>query len=189
MHLSNQKRYLADHSLVCVAGQSTYFPVGELMQIHIIAVGKIKEKYLQMGILEYEKRLCPYVKLNILEIADEKRVGQLSPSDQKQIKEAEGMRILGSIPQDSFVIVLDVGGVHWSSEALAEHIRQWEISGRNNISIIIGGDLGLSDSVITRSDVRLSFSPMTFTHQMVRLILLEQVYRAFRILRGEPYHK
>jgi len=159
------------------------------MQIHIIAVGKIKEKYLQLGILEYEKRLRPYVKLNIVEIAEEKRTGHLSPSDQKQIKEAEGMRILGSIPQDSFVIVLDVGGVHWSSEALAEHIRQWEISGRNNISIIIGGDLGLSDSVITRSDVRLSFSQMTFTHQMVRLILLEQVYRAFRILRGEPYHK
>ena len=159
------------------------------MQVHIIAVGKIKEKYLQLGILEYEKRLRPYVKLNILEIADEKRVGHLSPSDQKRIKESEGMRILGSIPEDSFVLVLDIGGVHWSSEALAEHIRQWEISGRNNISIIIGGDLGLSDSVITRSDVRLSFSQMTFTHQMVRLILLEQVYRAFRILRGEPYHK
>ena len=159
------------------------------MQVHIIAVGKIKEKYLQMGILEYEKRLRPYVKLNIVEIADEKRVGHLSPSDQKRIKEAEGMRILGSIAGDSFVIGIDIGGVHWSSEALAEHIRQWEISGRNNISIIIGGDLGLSDSVITRSDVRLSFSPMTFTHQMVRLILLEQVYRAFRILRGEPYHK
>jgi 23S rRNA (pseudouridine1915-N3)-methyltransferase len=99
------------------------------------------------------------------------------------------MRILGSIPGDSFVIGIDIGGVHWSSEALAEHIRQWEIAGRNNISIIIGGDLGLSDAVIARSNVRLSLSPMTFTHQMVRLILLEQLYRACRINCGEPYHK
>jgi len=159
------------------------------MQIRVIAVGKIKEKYLQDGIAEYEKRLRPYVKLQILEIAEEKRTGHLSPSDQKRIREAEGMRILGSIPGDSFVIVLDVGGVHWSSEVLAEHIRQWEISGRNTISIIIGGDLGLSDTVLTRSNLRLSFSPMTFTHQMVRLILLEQLYRACKINRGEPYHK
>jgi len=172
-----------------MAGQSTDFPVGKLMQVHIIAVGKIKEKYLQLGILEYEKRLRPYVKLNIVEIADEKRTGHISLSDQKRIKEAEGMRILGSIPQDSFVIGIDIGGVHWSSEALAEHIRQWEIAGRNVISIIIGGDLGLSDAVIARSNIRLSLSPMTFTHQMVRLILLEQLYRAYKINHNEPYHK
>jgi 23S rRNA (pseudouridine1915-N3)-methyltransferase len=159
------------------------------MQVHIIAVGKIKEKYLQDGIAEYEKRLRPYVKLNILEIAEEKRTGVVSPSDEKRIKDAEGMRILESIHQDSFVIVLDIGGVRWSSEALAEHIRQWEISGRNNITIIIGGDLGLSDKVLTKSNIRLSLSPMTFTHQMVRLILLEQLYRACKINHNEPYHK
>ena len=159
------------------------------MQIHIIAVGKIKEKYLQLGIFEYEKRLRPYVKLNIVEIAEEKRVGQISPSDQKRIKEAEGLRILGSIPEDSFVIVLDVGGVHWSSEALADAFRKWEITSKNQIAFVIGGDLGLSHAVLSRSDLRLSLSTMTFTHPMARLLLLEQVYRAFRILRGEPYHK
>ena len=159
------------------------------MQVHIIAVGKIKEKYLQLGILEYEKRLRPYVKLNIVEIAEEKRVGQISPSDQKRIKEAEGLRILGSIPEGSFVIVLDVGGIHWSSEALADAFRKWEITSKNQIAFVIGGDLGLSPVVLSRSDLRLSLSTMTFTHPMARLLLLEQVYRAFRILRGEPYHK
>jgi 23S rRNA (pseudouridine1915-N3)-methyltransferase len=159
------------------------------MQVHIIAVGKIKEKYLHDGIAEYEKRLRPYVKLNILEIAEEKRTGSVSSSNEKRIKDAEGMRILESIHQDSFVIVLDIGGVRWSSEALAEHIRQWEISGRNNITIIIGGDLGLSDMVLIKSNIRLSLSPMTFTHQMVRLILLEQLYRACKINHNEPYHK
>ena len=98
------------------------------MQILIIAVGKIKEKYLQDGIAEYTKRLRPYVKLNILEIAEEKRAGHLTPADQKRIMDAEGTRILGSIPQDSFVIVLDVNGVHWSSETLAENLQRYEIA-------------------------------------------------------------
>jgi len=159
------------------------------MQILIIAVGKIKEKYLQEGIAEYTKRLRPYVKLNILEITEEKRIGHITPSDQKRIKEAEGMRILGAIPQDSFVIVLDVNGVHWSSETLAENLQRYEIAGRNSLSIIIGGDLGLSDAVIARSNLRLSLSLMTFTHQMIRLILLEQIYRACKINHNEPYHK
>ena len=159
------------------------------MQILIIAVGKIKEKYLQDGIAEYQKRLRPYVKMIILEIAEEKRIGHLTPSDQKRIKEAEGMRILGSIPQDSFIIVLDVNGVHWSSETLAENLRRYEIGGRNSLSIIIGGDLGLSDAVIARSNIRLSFSLMTFNHPMARLIILEQIYRACKINRNEPYHK
>ena len=159
------------------------------MQILIIAVGKIKEKYLQEGIAEYQKRLRPYVKMNILEIAEDKRIGHLTPSDQKRINEAEGMRIMGAIPQDSFVIVLDVNGVHWSSETLAENLQRYEIAGRNSLSIIIGGDLGLSDAVIARSNIRLSLSLMTFTHQMIRLIILEQIYRACKINRNEPYHK
>ncbi len=163
--------------------------MGRPMQILIIAVGKIKEKYLQDGIAEYLKRLRPYVKLNILEIAEDKRIGNLTPSDQKRIKDAEGMRILGAIPQDSFIIVLDVNGVHWSSETLAENLQRYEIAGRNSLSIIIGGDLGLSDAVIARSSVRLSLSLMTFTHQMIRLIILEQIYRACKINHGEPYHK
>lgn len=164
-------------------------PEGRSMQILIIAVGKIKEKYLQDGIAEYTKRLRPYVKLNILEIADEKRAGHLTPADQKRIMEAEGTRILGSIPQDSFVIVLDVKGVHWSSETLAENLRQYEIAGKNSLSFIIGGDIGLADSVIARSNVRLSLSSMTFTHQMIRQILLEQIYRVCKINHNEPYHK
>jgi 23S rRNA (pseudouridine1915-N3)-methyltransferase len=163
--------------------------MGRPMQILIIAVGKIKEKYLQDGVAEYLKRLRPYVKLNILEIAENKRIGHLTPSDQKRIKEAEGMRILGAIPQDSFIIVLDVNGVHWSSETLAENLHRYEIAGRNSLSIIIGGDLGLSDAVIARSSVRLSLAPMIFTHQMIRLIILEQIYRACKINHGEPYHK
>ncbi len=163
--------------------------MGRPMQILIIAVGKIKEKYLQDGIAEYLKRLRPYVKLNILEIAENKRIGHLTPSDQKRIKEDEGKRILGAIPQDSVIIVLDIKGVHWSSETLAENLHQYEIAGRNSLSIIIGGDLGLSDAVITRSSVRLSLSLMTFTHQMIRLIILEQIYRACKINHGEPYHK
>jgi 23S rRNA (pseudouridine1915-N3)-methyltransferase len=159
------------------------------MQIHLIAIGKIKEKYLQDGIAEYQKRLRPYVRLDILEIAEEKRAGHLTPSDQKRIMDAEGIRILGSIPQDSFVIVLDIKGVHWSSEILAENLRQYEIAGKNSLSFIIGGDLGLSDAVIARSNVRLSLSSMTFTHQMIRQILLEQIYRASKINHNEPYHK
>jgi 23S rRNA (pseudouridine1915-N3)-methyltransferase len=172
-----------------VAGESTRAPEGRPMQILIIAVGKIKEKYLQDGIAEYTKRLRPYVKLNILEIAEEKRAGHLTPADQKRIMDAEGTRILGSIPQDCFVIVLDVNGVHWSSETLAENLQRYEIAGRNSLSMIIGGDLGLSDAVITRSNLRLSISLMTFTHQMIRLILLEQIYRACKINHNEPYHK
>jgi 23S rRNA (pseudouridine1915-N3)-methyltransferase len=159
------------------------------MQVHIIAVGKIKEKYLQEGIAEYQKRLRPYVKLNILEIAESKRTGNLSPSQQELVKDGEGARVLAAIPHDTQAIVLDPGGERWSSENLAEQIHQWEISGRNNLCFIIGGDLGLSDMVLTKSNIRLSLSPMTFTHQMVRLILLEQLYRACKINHNEPYHK
>jgi len=159
------------------------------MQILIIAVGKIKDKYLEDGIAEYTKRLRPYVKLNILEIPEEKKTGNLSPSQQELVKDGEGTRILAAIPHDAESIVLDPGGERWSSENLAEHIRRGEISGRNNICIIIGGDLGLSARVLTKSTIRLSLSSMTFTHQMVRLLLLEQLYRACKIKHGEPYHK
>jgi 23S rRNA (pseudouridine1915-N3)-methyltransferase len=159
------------------------------MHIQIIAVGKIKEKYLQDGIAEYTKRLRPYVKLSFIEIAEEKRTGNLTPADHKRIMDAEGIRILGSVLKDSFVIVLDIKGLCWSSEMLAETLREYEIAGRNTLSFIIGGDLGLSDAVIARSNNRLSLSQMTFTHQMIRLILLEQLYRACKINHHEPYHK
>jgi 23S rRNA (pseudouridine1915-N3)-methyltransferase len=159
------------------------------MQVHIIAVGKIKEKYLQLGILEYEKRLRPYAKLHIVELPEEKRPVSASSSIEAAAIEKEGERICAAIPNGSFVIALDVRGVSWSSEELADAFREWELAGKNQIAIVIGGDLGLSPAVLSRSDLRLSLSKMTFTHPMARLLLLEQVYRAFRILRGEPYHK
>jgi 23S rRNA (pseudouridine1915-N3)-methyltransferase len=159
------------------------------MQITVIAVGKIKEQYLRDGIAEYEKRLRPLVRLNILELPDEKRPVHTSSALEDGAKSAEGCRIIAAIPPDSFAIALDVRGDHWSSEDLAGALDRWEIAGRNHIALIIGGDLGLSGEVIARCSLRLSLSPMTFTHQMARMILLEQVYRAVKINRGEPYHK
>lgn len=159
------------------------------MQIRIIAVGKIKESYIRDGIAEYEKRLRPYLKLSISEIAEEKRGVSVSLSQEKHLRELEGVRILDAVPPEAFVIALDVGGLHWSSEEFAKKIGEWEIAGKNPVVFIIGGDLGLGENVLGRASLRLSLSPMTFTHPMARLILIEQIYRAYRILRGEPYHK
>jgi 23S rRNA (pseudouridine1915-N3)-methyltransferase len=159
------------------------------MQILIIAVGKIKEKYLQDGIAEYQKRLHPYVKMNILELTEEKRPASASESVETAAKKKEGERLLAAIPPGSFVVALDAGGLSWSSEELAETFRQYEIAGKNQITFIIGGDLGLSPAVLTQSGMRLSLSKMTFTHPMARLLLVEQIYRACRINRNEPYHK
>ncbi|MHB8162974.1 MAG: 23S rRNA (pseudouridine(1915)-N(3))-methyltransferase RlmH [Methanoregula sp.] len=159
------------------------------MQIRIIAVGKIKEKYLQEGIAEYEKRLRPYAKVQIVEITEEKRPLSASPAIESAAKVKEGERILAAILEGSFVIALDVKGQSWSSEELAASFREWELTGQNQLVFVIGGDLGLSPAILERSSLRLSLSKMTFTHPMARLLLIEQVYRAFRILRGEPYHK
>jgi 23S rRNA (pseudouridine1915-N3)-methyltransferase len=159
------------------------------MQIRIIAVGRIKEKFLQEGIAEYEKRLRPYVKLQMVEISEEKRPAPASVYVERVAIEKEGERILAAIPDNSFVIALDISGQDWSSEALAASFRDWELAGQNQLAFVIGGDLGLSPSVLARCDLRLSLSRMTFTHPMARLLLVEQIYRAFRILRGEPYHK
>ena len=159
------------------------------MQIRVIAVGRIKEKYLQDGIAEYEKRLRPYAKVQIVEISEEKRPASATPSVERIAMEKEGDRILAAVPEGSFVIALEVKGFSWSSEELAASFREWELSGQNQLAFVIGGDLGLSPAVIARSDLRLSLSKMTFTHPLVRLLLVEQVYRAFRIMRGEPYHK
>ncbi|MDD1691370.1 MAG: 23S rRNA (pseudouridine(1915)-N(3))-methyltransferase RlmH [Methanoregula sp.] len=159
------------------------------MQIRIIAVGRIKEMFLQEGIAEYEKRLRPYAKVQVIEVPEEKRPASASPSVERVAVEKEGERILAAIPDGSFVIALAILGEDWSSTALAEAISHWEMAGRNQVAFIIGGDLGLSPAVLARSDLRLSLSRMTFTHPMARLLLIEQIYRAFRILRGEPYHK
>ena len=159
------------------------------MHIIIIAVGRIKEKYLQEGIADYEKRLRPYVKLQIHELTGVKRSASGSLSEEKQAKDKEGGRILAAIPPGSFTIALDVKGTDWSSGKLAESFRKWELAGKNQITFIIGGDLGLAPEVLSQSDMRLSLSNMTFTHPMARLLLLEQVYRVCRINNGEPYHK
>ena len=159
------------------------------MQIRVIAVGRIKEKYLHDGIAEYEKRLRPYAKVQIVEISEEKRPASATPSVERIAMEKEGDRILAAVPEGSFVIALEVKGFSWSSEELAASFREWELSGQNQLAFVIGGDLGLSPAVIARSDLRLSLSKMTFTHPIARLLLVEQVYRAFRIMRGEPYHK
>jgi 23S rRNA (pseudouridine1915-N3)-methyltransferase len=160
-----------------------------MMQIRVIAVGRIKERFLQEGIAEYEKRLRPYVKLQIIELAEEKRPQPASQANESAAIEMEGKRILAAIPEGSFIIALDIKGQSWSSEDLAALFGERELSGQNPLTFVIGGDLGLSPGVIARSNLRLSLSHMTFTHPITRFILLEQVYRAFRILRGEPYHK
>ena len=159
------------------------------MQIRVIAVGKIKEQFLREGIAEYEKRLRPYAKLQVVELSEEKRPQTASPVNESVAIEKEGERILGAVAENSFVIALDVKGQSWSSEELAASFGERELSGQNQLAFVIGGDLGLSPAVLARSNLRLSLSKMTFTHPMARLLLLEQVYRAFRILRGEPYHK
>jgi 23S rRNA (pseudouridine1915-N3)-methyltransferase len=158
------------------------------MKITIVAAGKIKEKYLTMGIEEFTKRLNPYLKLNIIEINEEKMPDSPSAADKKRILRQEGERLLKKVPKDSYLIVLDVHGKNFSSEELAEKIAALNLGGTSSIAFIIGGAFGLSDEVRAAADMNLSFSRMTFTHQMVRLLLVEQIYRAFKINKGEKYH-
>ena len=159
------------------------------MRINILCVGKIKEKYLKLGIDEFKKRLSKYCKLEIIELEDEKAPENLSDKEMLMIKEKEGKKILSKIKDNSYVIALAIDGKNLSSEELAETINKLGVRGISNITFVIGGSLGLSDEVLSRADYKLSFSKMTFPHQLMRLILLEQVYRAYRINNGEPYHK
>jgi len=159
------------------------------VHISIVSVGKLKEKYLKLGIAEFEKRLTPYCKLQLIEVNDEQAPDHLSDKEIEQIKTKEGERILQQIKQDQYVIALAIDGVNWSSEQLAKEIEQLAIYGKSNIVFVIGGSNGLSNDVLKRANAKLSFSKMTFPHQLMKLILLEQVYRAFRIMKGEPYHK
>nr|WP_269153257.1 23S rRNA (pseudouridine(1915)-N(3))-methyltransferase RlmH [Neobacillus sedimentimangrovi] len=160
-----------------------------IVNISIITVGKLKEKYLKQGIEEYLKRLSAYAKVDIVEVADEKAPEELSDLEMKQVKQKEGERILSKISPDSHVIALAIQGKMQSSEELAETLDTLATYGKSKITFVIGGSLGLSDEVIKRSNEQLSFSKMTFPHQLMRLILVEQIYRAFRINRNEPYHK
>jgi len=161
----------------------------KIMQVRIIAVGKIKERFLTEGIAEYEKRLIPYLKLSIAEIAEERRGVHANAGAEAQAIEREGERILAAIPDGAVVVALDVRGKELSSEQLAARMHEWQMAGVSPVVFVIGGDLGISRAVLARADLRLSLSPMTFTHQMVRMIILEQIYRASRINSGEPYHK
>ncbi|RSK29164.1 23S rRNA (pseudouridine(1915)-N(3))-methyltransferase RlmH [Bacillus sp. HMF5848] len=159
------------------------------MNISIFTIGKLKEKYLKQGIEEYVKRLGAYAKIDIIELADEKAPENLSDIEMEQVKDKEGERLLAKMPDDMHVIALAINGKMKSSEQLADDLDKLATYGKSKIGFVIGGSLGLSDAVLKRADDQLSFSKMTFPHQLMRLILVEQVYRAFRINRGEPYHK
>ena len=159
------------------------------MKITVIAVGKIKEKFYTDVIAEYSKRLSRYCRLEVIQVADEKTPDGASEAQERQIKEKEGSRILAQIKDGAYVIALAVQGTMLSSEQLASKLNKLGVDGQSQIVLIIGGSLGLSDEVLKRADYHLSFSPMTFPHQLMRVILLEQIYRSYRIISGEPYHK
>lgn len=161
----------------------------ETMKITIIVVGKLKEKYWKQAIAEYEKRLSAYTKVEIIEVPDEKAPENMSDKEIEQVKEKEGQRILTKVKPQSTVITLEIQGKMLSSEALAKEIDQRMTQGASDFTFIIGGSNGLHQDVMNRSNIALSFSKMTFPHQMMRVVLLEQVYRAFKINRGEAYHK
>ena len=159
------------------------------MKITIITVGKIKEKYLKDAIAEYSKRLSKYCKLDIVEVADEKTPDNASEVVENQIRSKEAERILKHVKDDAFLITLEINGKQLTSEELAKKIDTLGIQGHSHIIFIIGGSIGLGQEVLSKSNYALSFSKMTFPHQLMRVILCEQVYRCFRIINGEPYHK
>ena len=158
------------------------------MKISIVAAGKLKEKYLTEGIKEFLKRLTPFANVNIIEINEEKMKDNPSEAEKQQVLAQEGQRLLKQVPEGSYLIVLDVYGKNLSSEELAAKIDSLALNGKSHITFLIGGAFGLSQEVRQAADLLLSFSNMTFTHQMVRRLLVEQIYRAFKINRGEKYH-
>ena len=159
------------------------------MNITVISVGKLKEKYLKMAIDEYAKRLTRYCKLTMIERPDEKTPDNASPAQEEQIKEKEGKLILSKIKDNMFVIAMDLKPKQMTSEEFSKFIEQCGVTGNSNIVFVVGGSLGISDEVLKRANHKICFSKMTFPHQLFRVMLLEQVYRAFRISNNEPYHK
>ena len=159
------------------------------MKITIVTVGKIKEKYLRDAIGEYSKRLSKYCKLEIVEVADEKTPDNASETMEKIIRDKEAERILKYVREDAYVVTLEIGGKMLDSVEFSRKLENLGIQGKSHILFIIGGSIGLGEAVLKRSDFALSFSKMTFPHQLMRVILLEQVYRGYRIINGEPYHK
>lgn len=159
------------------------------MEIRIISVGKIKEKYLTDGIAEYAKRLSRYCRLTFCQVADEKTPDKASEALNDQIRQTEGERLMKHIREQDYVIALAIEGRMLDSPALSEMIGRLAVEGKSSLAFVIGGSLGLSQEVLKRADFKLSFSRMTFPHQLMRVILLEQIYRSFKIQHGEPYHK
>lgn len=159
------------------------------MDINIVVVGKIKEDYIQAGLNKFTKRLQHYCNPEIIEVKAEKIPKNPSGAQIEQVKEAEGERVMAKIPDNNYVIALSVKGKPMTSEGLSKSIQNLQVQGHSRITFLVGGARGLSDKVLDSSDYMLSLSHMTFTHQMIRLILLEQIYRAFKIIKGEPYHK
>jgi 23S rRNA (pseudouridine1915-N3)-methyltransferase len=160
-----------------------------LLKFQIITVGKLKEKHLKDGIAEYLKRLQRYAVVEIVEVADEQTPDGASEAEEAQIKAKEAQRIQKYIKEDTYLIALAIEGKMFSSEQLAEKIDSLVVSGKSHVTMVIGGSLGLDDSILKQADLLLSFSKMTFPHQLMRLILVEQLYRSYRIIKGEPYHK
>ncbi|WP_207649547.1 23S rRNA (pseudouridine(1915)-N(3))-methyltransferase RlmH [Desulfitobacterium chlororespirans] len=159
------------------------------MQIKIVAVGKIREKFLVEGLKEYAKRLSAYIRLEMAEIADEPCPERLSPADEERVKAREGERLLKGIGPQDHVILLDLQGKEFTSPDFSEYMDDLALMGKSSVTFIIGGSLGVSEEVRKRADYRWSFSRLTFPHPLMRLMLLEQIYRAMRISKGEPYHK
>lgn len=159
------------------------------MKITVLAVGKLKEKYWKQAIAEYQKRLSAYTEIEIIEVPDEKAPENMSDKEIEQVKQKEGQRLLAKVKPQSTVITLEIKGNMLTSEGLAKNLQQRMVQGQSDFTFIIGGSNGLHQDVLDRSNYALSFSKMTFPHQMMRVILLEQVYRAFKIMRGEAYHK
>ncbi|MGE7810984.1 23S rRNA (pseudouridine(1915)-N(3))-methyltransferase RlmH [Lysinibacillus capsici] len=159
------------------------------MNITIVSVGKLKEKYLKMGIDEYIKRLGGYAKMDLVEVPDEKAPEQLSEAEMDIVKKKEGERILAKISPDAYVIALAINGKMKTSEQMASDIESLMTYGKSKIAFVIGGSLGLHEDVLKRADEQQSFGKMTLPHQLMKLVLVEQIYRSFRIMKGEPYHK
>ncbi|OEB99967.1 50S rRNA methyltransferase [Lysinibacillus sphaericus] len=159
------------------------------MNITIVSVGKLKEKYLKMGIDEYVKRLGSYAKIELTEVPDEKAPEQLSEAEMEIVKKKEGERILAKLSPDTYVIALAINGKMKTSEEMAADIESLMTYGKSKIAFVIGGSLGLHDDVLKRADEKQSFGKMTLPHQLMKLVLIEQIYRSFRIIKGEPYHK
>ena len=159
------------------------------MNITILCVGQIKEKFYRDAIAEYSKRLSRYVKLRIVEVSDAKTKENASVAETEGVLRKEGERILKHIREDDYCITLEIEGKNLDSMTLSNHLQHLGVMGQSNVVFVIGGSLGLDESIKRRSDYALSFSAMTFPHQLMRVILLEQIYRSFRIMNNEPYHK